>query len=69
MEALVIKGLQCKDERLTAYQTQNAKSRYNNLLIHQPSIVRHTPIQHIASYLGVSRETLSRLRGKQHKTV
>ncbi|MEM8966704.1 MAG: Crp/Fnr family transcriptional regulator [Bacteroidota bacterium] len=67
VDTLVVKGLQCKDERLTAYQTQDAKSRYNDLLINQPSIVRHTPIQHIASYLGISRETLSRLRGKKYE--
>lgn len=44
--------------------TQQAQERYVNLLESQPEIVQKAPIQHIASYLGVKRETLSRIRKK-----
>ena len=41
-----------------------AKEKYMQLLNDQPSIVQKAPVQHIASYLGVSRETLSRIRNQ-----
>ncbi|MEM7109773.1 MAG: Crp/Fnr family transcriptional regulator [Bacteroidota bacterium] len=67
-DKLIIRGLQCKDERLSAYQTQDAKHRYKSLIDTQPSIAQNTPLQYIASYLGISRETLSRIRNKKLDT-
>ncbi|AWW29407.1 Crp/Fnr family transcriptional regulator [Echinicola strongylocentroti] len=42
--------------------SQQAQERYLNLLESQPEIVNKAPVQHIASYLGIKRETLSRIR-------
>lgn len=42
----------------------NAEDRYRQLLAEQPQVFSHVPLYHIASYLGVERETLSRLRNK-----
>ena len=64
-DKLIIRGLECKDERLQAYQTRNAVTRYRELLEKQPSIIQHTPLQYVASYLGISRETLSRIRNQK----
>jgi len=38
--------------------------RYENLLIHQPFIVQRVPQHYIASYLGISRVHLSRIKNK-----
>jgi len=40
----------------------NAQERYQYLLATQPYLVRHIPINLLATYLGVSRKTLSRSR-------
>jgi CRP-like cAMP-binding protein len=40
-----------------------AKDRYENLLTQYPGLFQRVPKSLIASYLGVSRETLSRLTG------
>jgi hypothetical protein len=39
-----------------------AQERYVILLKTFPQIIQRVPLKHIASYLGVSQETLSRIR-------
>ncbi|MFK7750437.1 MAG: Crp/Fnr family transcriptional regulator [Kordia sp.] len=51
-------------ERIDALSFETAKEKYLYLLKKQPEIIQRVAIQHIASYLGVSRETLSRIRSK-----
>lgn len=42
----------------------SAIQRYDELLTNSPQIIQRIPLTHIASYLGVSLETLSRIRSK-----
>ena len=42
----------------------SAKERYEQLIRTQPQILQRVSLSHISSYLGVSRETLSRIRKK-----
>lgn len=52
------------EERTLSLQFQSAKQRYNNLLEKQPYILQKSSLGNIASFLGMSQETLSRIRGK-----
>jgi CRP-like cAMP-binding protein len=56
----------CKilEERSFSLQTQSAEQRYNDLLKNQPEVLQRVSLGHIASYLGISQETLSRIRKK-----
>lgn len=65
IEQLVISGLKCKEERLRSYLTEDAQKRYENLIQKQPKIVQYAPLHDIASYLGITRETLSRIRNRK----
>ena len=47
--------------RIISLITANAKERYEQLLQQSPSLVQRVPKGLLAAYLGVSRETLSRL--------
>lgn len=40
-----------------------AKERYKTLIAKQPNIAKRVPLLYIASYLGITAESLSRLRG------
>jgi CRP-like cAMP-binding protein len=51
--------------RLNALQFQSAQERYKELLKHESEMLQRVSLTHIASYLGVSRETLSRMRAKK----
>jgi len=42
--------------------TKNATERYKTLLKEKPEIVRHAPVKYIASYLGITDTSLSRIR-------
>ncbi|GAA0891637.1 Crp/Fnr family transcriptional regulator [Fulvivirga kasyanovii] len=49
-------------ERLYTIQFNKAVERYNHLLSIYPYITNRIPLTHIASYLGITLETLSRIR-------
>ena len=51
-------------DRAGSLSFETALEKYENLLKTQPEIIQRVSIQHIASYIGVSRETLSRIRSK-----
>jgi CRP-like cAMP-binding protein len=50
------------EERLFEFHTLSATQRYSLLLKEHPYIIKAIPLTHIASYLGISLETLSRIR-------
>ena len=43
---------------------RTAKEKYDALIANEPDTFQRVPLTYIASYLGISRETLSRLRAK-----
>jgi CRP-like cAMP-binding protein len=52
------------EERLFHFHTLDATNRYLLLLQKHPHVVHNIPLTYIASYLGISLETLSRIRAK-----
>lgn len=52
------------EDRLYATQFMSSLDRYAYLLENDPEVIQRIPLTYIASYLGISRETLSRIRGK-----
>lgn len=53
-----------KDHRIVSALSASAEERYLAFLETYPSVVQRVPQKMLASYLGVSPETLSRIRGK-----
>jgi len=47
---------------IASFVTLNAEQRYVQLLKNQPELLLDVPQYHIATYLGVSPETLSRIK-------
>ncbi len=52
------------EERFVNAQFKTAAERYENLLQDNPHIIERVPLGYIASYLGISQETLSRIRAR-----
>lgn len=55
------RGYAASQKRLLSLMTNDTKRRYEDLLAQYPTLFQLVPKHLIASYLGVSRETLSRL--------
>lgn len=53
------------DAYYKGYMFMTAKERYDLLLSNFPDITQRVNLGHIASLLGISQETLSRIRGKR----
>jgi len=56
----------CKvlEERINSLQTESAEQRYKSLVNKQPQLLQRVALGYIASYLGITQETLSRIRKK-----
>lgn len=52
------------EERFASNHFREARERYENLITNSPHILQRVPLGYIASYLGITQETLSRIRGK-----
>ncbi len=54
-------GFLAAQKRIISSLTSNSKERYEQLLKQYPLLIQRVPKRLLAAYLGVSRETLSRL--------
>ena len=54
-------GFIASQRRIISWLTLSSKERYEQLLKQSPSLIQRVPKSLLAAYLGVSRETLSRL--------
>ncbi len=52
------------EEILEELQTETAENRYIKLLNNQPELLQRIPLKHLASYLGIAPQSLSRIRKK-----
>jgi CRP/FNR family transcriptional regulator len=51
-------------KRVESFLFMDGEQRYLNLVSEEPHLIDRIPLYHIASYLGLERESLSRLRKK-----
>jgi len=52
-------------QRIEGLIAQDATARYKTLLLEQPELIQRLPSKIVADYLGISQETLSRLKTKK----
>jgi CRP-like cAMP-binding protein len=52
------------EDRVFGFLSNSAPERYAELLQHQPELFNQVPLQYLASMLGMTPETLSRIRRK-----
>ena len=45
-------------------QSITAEERYRKMTIEQPNLLLQLPLKHVASYLGVAPQSLSRIRAR-----
>ncbi|NAY92303.1 cyclic nucleotide-binding domain-containing protein [Muricauda sp. JGD-17] len=62
--AILVKEFIASQKRNYGMINKTAAERYQELLTAKPQILQYSPLKYIASYLGVTDSTLSRLRKK-----
>jgi len=66
---LLVRMMDELKERMLLLQTETAENRYLLLIKQNPEIVKHVPLKQIASYLGVTDTSLSRIRKNSIKKI
>ena len=61
---LIQNNLIATQRRLMGTLSETAEEKYTNLMSNFPGCLQRVPQHMIASYLGITRETLSRIRGQ-----
>ena len=61
---LITYALLLSQDRMDSIQFESAQQRYENLVQLQPNFIQRFPLTYIASFLGITLETLSRVRSK-----
>jgi len=56
------KAMGAAAQRANSLATRSAEQRYQHLLVARPDLALHVPVRHLASYLGITPESLSRIR-------
>jgi len=64
---MVTKTMLQLQQRIVSMQFETAHQKYANLIIVRPNITLRVPLMHIASYLGITLETLSRIRNPKNR--
>lgn len=67
-EKLETRSYDASQNRILSNISDTAEKRYENFIQKYPDIYNRVPLHMIASYLGLTRETLSRIRKQYTKT-
>lgn len=64
---IVTKTMLQLQQRIVSIQFETASQKYDSLIKFRPDITLRVPLTHIASYLGITLETLSRIRNPKNR--
>jgi hypothetical protein len=65
--SILVKGFSSLKIRMLSMITETAEQRYDTMLKTNPEIFQQAPLKHIASYLGITDTSLSRIRKEYTK--
>lgn len=65
----LIKCFSVLENRVISHLSMNSEERYNQFFSLNPHLFNQVPLNYIASMLGMTPETLSRIRAKHSKTT
>ena len=68
LRKMLTTSLVLSQQRMDAIQFESAQQRYSQLLHHSPEMLQRVPLSFIASFLGITLETLSRIRGGKDRS-
>ncbi len=67
IQGMINYSLDCKMERVRNFQSKTAKERYRCFLEESPSLALNVSVVDLASFLGIEKQSLSRIRSQLRK--
>ena len=64
---ILVKGITALKQRMLSMINETAEERYDTLIRSNPEIFQYAPLKNIASYLGITDSSLSRIRAAYTK--
>jgi len=64
---VLVKGITTLKQRMLTMINETAEERYDELIKTNPAIFQYAPLKNIASYLGITDSSLSRIRSAYTK--
>jgi len=68
IEQLTAKNFESHQNRIFSNMSESGETRYENFLRNYPEVHNRVPLYMIASFLGITREALSRIRSQRSKS-
>ena len=65
LRKMITRSLILSQIRMDSIQFETAQQRYEGILRNSPAMIQRVPLSYIASFLGVTLETLSRIRSSR----
>ncbi|MES2779285.1 MAG: Crp/Fnr family transcriptional regulator [Bacteroidota bacterium] len=65
--SILVKGLTSLKQRMLSMINETAEERYSRMMQSNPEILQQASLKHIASYLGITDTSLSRIRKEMSK--
>jgi hypothetical protein len=62
IDGITQQALYDKIQIRNAYMGEDATTRYQKFMVRQPDIALRVPLSDVASYLGITQQSLSRIR-------
>ncbi len=59
---ILVQNITALKQRMLSMINQTAEQRYENLMLTKPEILQNAPLKNIATYLGITDTSLSRIR-------
>lgn len=68
-KSFLVKCFNVLEQRVIGHLSMNSEERYNQMYQFNPQLFNEVPLHQIASMLGITPETLSRIRKKQSQST
>jgi len=65
LRKMITESLILSQQRMDSILFETAQQRYERLITTTPEIIQRVPLTYVASFLGITLETLSRIRSKK----
>ncbi|WP_207491626.1 cyclic nucleotide-binding domain-containing protein [Myroides marinus] len=69
LKSVIEKEYNQKEHYLLNYNNKSALEKYSYMLLNEPMLIKRVTTQDLASYLGITQRSLTRVKGQIYKNI